>query len=117
MAIFHCEIEFNIILHGLCKTRVALVHKHHLSHVEVFSTLYLVITDGNAIELLHLMLGCNVTPRNPLLLEVDNDTATRDEVLSCDLEVRVVRYREQFASFLVQVLPIHLEFLLGVVNT
>jgi len=52
------------------------------------------ITDGDAIELLHLVLSCDVTPRYSLLLEVDGDTASRDEVLSCDLEVRVVRYRE-----------------------
>jgi len=94
MGIFHCEIEFNVILHGLCKTRVALVNQHHLPHVKILSPLHLVITDGDAIELLHLMLSCDITPSYSLLLEVDGDTAARNEVFSCDLEVRVIRFRE-----------------------
>jgi len=53
-----------------------------------------VITDGDAIELLHLMLSCDITPSYSLLLEVDGDTAARNEVFSCDLEVRVIRFRE-----------------------
>lgn len=94
-------------MHSLSEFRVALVDEHNLTRVLILLAVDLLVADCDAVQLLHVLLACDVTACDALFLEVDGDAAAWDEISGCDLVVRVVRTAEEFTSLFVEEVLVH----------
>jgi hypothetical protein len=94
-------------LHGLCKLRVALVHEYNLSGVFIFLAVDLLVSDCDAIQILHVLLTSDVTACDSVFFEVNCNAAARNKVVSFDLVLRVIWAAEEFTSFFIEELLVH----------
>jgi hypothetical protein len=116
MEVAHGEGEFHVVLHCLREAGVALVLQHDFARVEVLQAEDLVSADGQAEEVLHVLLSGAVAAQDLLLLLVDDNGAAGYEVARSDLQLGVVRCLEELAALLVEEVAVHLELLGGVVD-